>query len=594
MHKHNTSQKDTVRASTATQAAEHGGPSAREALCLPAAPGSLRTARDRFLLVSRLGEGGMGTVYEALDQHLLRRTAVKQLHSQLAGSPETCGRFRREAKLTGWLDHPNIVPVYEAWEGNANEPDSISMKLVEGQTFERVIAASKDRPLSPEQLEQQLRVLRAVCDALSFAHARGVVHRDVKSANVMVANHGQVYLMDWGIAKVLDGRSGPPRSQRATAENRPSGLGSEVAMAGPAGSAPQQTPAEPRDRTESGPLRPPVGSPLTLGDESWARTSAVCRATSGVDDSVEESAEGPSWELEGTAGGSLIGSPCYMAPEQAWGNAREVDQRTDVFGVGALLYEILTGTPPYDPAQGRDVLERARAARIDPPQGRSPHRALPPELCRIALKALSANPEDRYQSITELTLDLDAAQRGGEWFELRSYPPGHVVVQEGEPSSEAFIIRAGRCAVTKLGADGETRVIRQLGPGEVFGEMGLITREPRSASVRCLEPVTVAVITRGGLERELNGRGMIGLLLDAIARRFLDVDAKLDALRRTSSASATEEIADPGSAGPRNAGPGSADLERAGSGGLARDPVLHYDEALVSSSSTIAETTRSS
>ena len=446
--------QDTLRADPLPEVA-----SEPEVLTRPPPSCSYQGRDGRFEVGCKLGSGGMATVYQAFDRHLQRPAALKQLHDRLSGEFEASLRFRREARLTGWLDHPNIVPVYEAWDGAQGEPDVIAMKLVEGRTLRSLIM--EEDTLNSERLDQLLRVFRAVCDALAFAHSRGVVHRDVKSANVMVANHGQVYLMDWGVAKVI----GSPE---------PAGTDAQV---------------------------PPVGF-----DEEPLRTR----------------------------GGALIGSPCYMAPEQAWGDASRIDQRTDVFALGGMLYEILTGAPPYDPSLGAAVLTEARAGRIVPPQKRAPGRVMPPELCRIAMKALSEAPEQRYASVPDLAVEIDAALRGGGWFESRTYGRGELILREGDPAGEAFIIKSGQCAVVK-GSGVDRRVVRTLGPGEVFGEMGLITREPRTASIECLDAVTVAVITRTGLERELDGRGFVGLLLEALARRFRDVDAELDELRRPSS-----------------------------------------------------------
>ena len=231
-----------------------------------------------LLLGRELARGGMGHVHPAVDRNLLRNVALKRLDKDIADQRFYRDAFIAEAQITGQLEHPNIVPAHEL----AIDPNGIpyfTMKLVQGEPFHRWL---KKHPTgSVERIAGGIEVLLKVCDALAYAHHRGVVHRDLKPANIMVGDFGQVYLMDWGLAKLI--------------------------------------------HTE------PASGPSALMN-----------------------APGP------------VGTPDYMAPEQARGVPGDVDERSDVFGVGALLFEILSGHGPYGPANAtaEALLNLAAAGKV--------------------------------------------------------------------------------------------------------------------------------------------------------------------------------------------------------------------------------------
>jgi serine/threonine-protein kinase len=207
-------------------------------------------------------------------------------------SPELIERFLREAKVTGQLEHPNIVPVYEI---AARDDGSVfyTMKLVRGKTMaHRLLAIQRDPGLSPQQkLAERLKLLDPyidICNAVAYAHSRGVIHRDLKPANIMLGEFGETLVLDWGLARVHG----------------------------------QQ-------------------------DSSTVRRKAVEQAFS--PSLVQEDAAG-------TLAGAVLGTPAYMPPEQARGELDKLDDRADVYALGAILYEILAGRPPYEGANARDVL----------------------------------------------------------------------------------------------------------------------------------------------------------------------------------------------------------------------------------------------
>lgn len=161
------------------------------------APGD---AAARFRDHRAVASGGMGTIYEAVDGHLQRRVAVKVLHPTLAASDDEIAAFVHEARITGQLDHPNIVPVHDLEVDDEKESAQFMMKLVQGETLEDQMRTLGDDALKARELERLLDIVIKVCDAVSFAHSRGVLHLDLKPDNVMVGSFGQVYVMDWGIA----------------------------------------------------------------------------------------------------------------------------------------------------------------------------------------------------------------------------------------------------------------------------------------------------------------------------------------------------------------------------------------------------------
>lgn len=220
-------------------------------------------------------------------------------------------------------------------------------------------------------LGRLLNVLVNVCHALGYAHSRRVVHRDLKPANIMIGDFGEVYVMDWGLAKVL---------QNAPQADHPA----PVAVALPSvhqGPAPLAVPV------------PPGASTSTLGG-----TKVVTSRTD---------------EADLTQDGAVLGTPVYMPPEQAAGKVAEIDERSDIYSLGAILYEVLTLEPPIDKGGGYlSVLVRVIEGQIIPPEQRSRLGKIPRELAAIAMKALAKNPADRYPSVEALRRDIERFQEG--------------------------------------------------------------------------------------------------------------------------------------------------------------------------------------
>jgi serine/threonine-protein kinase len=409
-----------------------------------------RAPRERLTIESRVAEGGMGAVDCAVDHALDRRIALKTLHGHLRNDDAAVRMFLREARLTGLLEHPHIVPVYDIGEREGGHL-YFAMKLVEGKSFGEVVRSLPRGPLDTKTLYELLDVFIKICDALAFAHSRGVLHCDIKPGNVMVGEFGQVYLTDWGIARLIATEAAPGSEQN------------------------------------------PTGKP----------------------------APGPS-----ATDNSVIGTPCYMSPEQARGDRAKLDVRSDVFLMGALLYEVLTRRPPYATNDRTETLSLAAAGAFPPPRKVAGDAAIPAELERIVLRAMAKDREARYPTVSALRDDVVQFLRGGADFPRKTFEKNEPIVREGERGDAAYIIVSGKCAVIQTIA-GSEQVVRQLGAGDVFGEMAILSAGPRTASVVAMEPTVVLVLTQAALEQEMAAlKPWMATLLKSVASKFRDVDTR--------------------------------------------------------------------
>jgi serine/threonine-protein kinase len=325
-----------------------------------------------------------------------------------------------------------------------------TMKLVQGVSLDDWLR-DPVRPIgSTERLEDGLEVFIKVCDAVAYAHHRGVVHRDIKPENIMIASFGQVYVMDWGLARLTKSRPA-------------SGARSQMEARGP------------------------------------------------------------------------VGTPAYMSPEQAVGDPSKMDHRADVFGLGALLYEIITGQSPYGMEYNPDrIIELAKLGKVVPVEQAAQGIGVSLRLCRIVTRALAFQPEDRYQSVVELQDDVRAFLRGGLHLPRRAFLPGQVIVREGDHGETAYMIVSGSCRAYRT-VDGQQETLAIMKPGEVFGEMALLLDEPRAATVEAVDRVTVLLLDKATMTEGLGLDGWTGALVHALAQRFrnLELQVRSSGLKRS-------------------------------------------------------------
>ncbi len=379
---------------------------------------------DKYRMHGQIGQGGMGTVFKVFDEGLKRTTVLKVLSPEMMDNPQYLKRFVDEARITGQLEHPNIIPVHDIGVVDRSRI-YFSMKYIEGEELGGILRRLRrgdEDAAKRYSLYSLLTIFRKVCDAVAFAHSRGVIHRDIKPDNIMVAKYGEVMLVDWGLAR----------------------------------------PENAHDRDTW-----PEGDMITaMNDTSSLKTRD----------------------------GMIKGTPAYMAPEQASGQVGLVDRRTDIFLLGSTLYAIATLHPPYTGDNIYDILDNAEAGVFQAPGQRAPERQLPEELCRIIIRAMALDPDERYQSVERLSEDLDALLEGRTVSIHKRFLAGEVLMKEGDHGDEAYVIVSGEVEVLKT-IRGQDVAVVTLREGDTVGEMAMISNAPRSATVRATRNTDVVVIT---------------------------------------------------------------------------------------------------
>ncbi len=312
-----------------------------------------------YEILETLGRGGMGTVYRAYDRRLDREVALKvvQLSEGAGDDDEMVERLLREARILARLEHPGIVPVHDAG------------LLPDGRAFyamKRVRGLRLDEHARAVPLPERLRAFERVCEAVAFAHAHGVLHRDFKPENVMIGPFGEVLVMDWGVARV---NAVSPRSSLHS--RRPLSPSPPPALPGREGRQKDTEEGSLRETHDPGMSRggaPSCPRPRWVAGRSPKRAGEV-KPGGGVRPYIER---GP----RETAHGTILGTPGYMAPEQARGEVERITERSDVYALGALLGFLLAGEEP------------------------------PKALSAIRRRAMAAAPEERYAQVEELAADL--------------------------------------------------------------------------------------------------------------------------------------------------------------------------------------------
>jgi serine/threonine-protein kinase len=216
-----------------------------------------------------------------------------------------------------------------------------------------------------------------------------------------------------------------------------------------------------------------------------------------------------------------------MSPEQARGNPSEMDDRSDVFGLGAILYEIVSGKVPYGNERDPDrIIELAKSGRVVSIDEATKTIGISKRIRAIIAKATQPNPAARYQTVVELQREVHNFLLGGLHLPRKAYAAKDIILREGDPGDAAFMIVSGNCRVFR-NVDGRDETLGTMGPGEVFGEMAILLDEPRAASVEALEPVTVLVLDKATFTEGLGIEGWTGALVRALAQRFRDLEQKV-------------------------------------------------------------------
>ena len=298
-------------------------------------------AGSRFRVLRPLAKGGLGEVHVAQDLEVPREVALKEIQSRYADEPSNRARFMLEAEITGGLEHPGIVPVYGIGKHVDGRP-YYAMRFVRGESLHEAIRAfhapaPPGAAVDPGEKSLELRRLLGrlvdVCDAIEYAHSRGVLHRDLKPSNIMLGKYGETLVVDWGLAKA----AGADRAPVEQAE--------------------------------------PALTPSSGGDSAPTQM------------------------------GRAIGTPQYMSPEAAEGRLDLLSPATDVYGLGATLYCLLTGKAPFPQENADTVLSKVGTGDFAPP--RQARKEVPPALEAICLKAMARRPSQRYRSAREMANDIE-------------------------------------------------------------------------------------------------------------------------------------------------------------------------------------------
>ncbi|HJZ89379.1 MAG TPA: serine/threonine-protein kinase [Gemmataceae bacterium] len=312
-------------------------------------PATVPHRLGRLRVLHEVARGGMGVVLRVYDETLDRELAVKVLDPDIDPDSEAGQQFGREPLVAGRLHHPNIIPVYESGMLPDGRPYFV-MPFLRGDTFSSRLARREDRG---HELSRWLRVFERMCAAVAHAHEQGVVHRDLKPSNVMLGRHGEVLVMDWGVAKIL-------------------------------------------------------GTP----DSCWQPPPAM------------------------KEGHWVLGTPAYMSPEQARGESAGADVRCDVFGLGAVLCEILTGEPPYVGPDAEAIRRQSVAGDLSDAGRRLCRCGADPDLIDLAFRCMASNPDDRpadagavLRAVSEYLAALESRAHAAELGRVASET---VVREEGK------------------------------------------------------------------------------------------------------------------------------------------------------------------
>ena len=303
-----------------------------------------RRAMHGYRLIRKIGQGGLGRVWLAFDESLKRYVAIKEISGN--DSPAVVQRFDREAVITGRLEHPGIVPIHQLGTEESTGKSFYVMRFLGKTTLHDAIMEYHERRAEgdddPMLIRRLLDDFVNVCQAIGHAHSRQVIHRDLKPENIAIDSFGQVIVIDWGIAKVID--------------------------------------------------------EVNLGEASIEI------------DSMETNSQS-------TMQGQVLGSPLFMAPEQAAGRVDDLDERTDIYGLGAILFAILTGSAPHEVAREREdvsgIRELLSAIASHPtPNALEFDNGVDATLAAICKKAMAAKQYARYQSAMELASDVQRWMAG--------------------------------------------------------------------------------------------------------------------------------------------------------------------------------------
>lgn len=314
---------------------------------------------DKYKVDHLIAQGGMAMVFKAKDKNCRRSVALKIIRDRESQNQEIVHRFIEEAQIAAQLDHPNILPIYEL---NIDSQDTpyYTMKLVEGDTFDSLLNKIKrgdKETIGKYPINRLLQLYIKICEAVAFADSKGVIHRDLKPENIMVGEFGEVFIMDWGIAKIAEKEDLPVENQ--------------------------------------------------------------------IDDYIElidSISKDSDFNTTTTIHGQILGTPCFMAPEQILSDRGTINSQTDVYALGGILYNILSLETPHPELDLKTLFKNKLAGKVQTPKKRAadcgnslahlPQGKIPEALSSICKKAMATRPEDRYAKANNVIQDINSYING--------------------------------------------------------------------------------------------------------------------------------------------------------------------------------------
>jgi serine/threonine-protein kinase len=408
--------------------------------------------KERYLRLKDIGAGGLSQVSSHFDTYLNRIVALKELKSGNLSSDIKVQSFINEAKLTSYLNHPGVAPVFDAFVGEGGRP-CYTMKLHEGEELAQLLKSSDVFAVGPRlPLTRTLDIFSRLAETLAYVHDRGVLHLDIKPENIMVGEYGEVTVVDWGAARLYDRKPFEEYLRRFT------------------------------DKTE-----------LATFEREQANY--------------------------------VLGTPPYMSPEQTNTPRDLLTPGSDIFSAGVVLYEMLAGRRPFRALVAQEVMRQVREDEPEPMEKLNPD--VPRRLIQICSKMLEKQPMKRYRSFRQVLDDLNEFRETGQAFAVKTYEPGEVIFNENDTGDYAFTIVSGKVEIIKGSASGG-QVLASLGPGEIVGELAILTKSPRTATAKAVEKTTVRIMGAEDVRAETEKLSpWVGTMIKLLSERLIDMDEKL-------------------------------------------------------------------